>query len=104
MNLAAAIEPHPAGAPALISRGKVTTYGELRSHVAEMRGALVAGNVEPGDRVAIVAANTRSFVAAYLAVLGVGAVAVPLNPLSPAAELERQLRVVGASLALVGPT
>ncbi len=104
MNLAAAIEPHPADAPALISRGKTTSYGELRSQVAEIRGALVARNVEPGDHVAIVAANNGSFVAAYLAVLGVGAVAVPLNPLSPAAELERQLGVVDARLALVGPT
>ncbi len=104
MNLASAIDAHPAEAPALVSRGEVTSYGELRSQVAEVRGALVGRGVAPGDRVAIVAANNPSFVAAYLGVLGVGAVAVPLNPLSPPPELERELALVGAGLALVDGT
>jgi long-chain acyl-CoA synthetase len=101
VNLAAAIEAHPANAPALVSIGGVTSYGQLRSQVAEIRGALVARGVEPGDRIAIVAANDPHFVVAYLGVLGVGAVAVPLNPLSPPLELERELGMVDARLALV---
>jgi long-chain acyl-CoA synthetase len=104
MNLATVIEAHDADRPALVSRGRVTTYGTLRAQAAQMRGGLLARGVEPGDRVAIVAANNWYFVAAYLAVLGAGAVAVPLNPQSPTAEVERELRVVGARLALVGPT
>jgi len=104
VNLASAIDAHPAEAPALVTRGEVTTYGELRSRVAEARGALIARGVAPGDRVAIVAANNPSFVVAYLGVLGVGAVAVPLNPLSPPPEIDRQLALVGAGLALVDGT
>ena len=104
MNLASAIDAHPAGAPALVCQGKVTSYGELRSQVAEVRGGLIARGVAPGDRVAIVAANNPSFVAAYLGVLGAGAVAVPLNPLSPPPELERELALVRAGLALVDGT
>ena len=104
MNLATVIEEHDADHPALISRGRVTTYGTLRTQAAQMRGALAARGIEPGDRVAIIAANNWYFVAAYLAVLGAGAVAVPLNPQSPPAEVERELRVVGARLALIGPT
>ena len=104
MNLASAIEAHPADGPALVSQGETTTYGELRSQVAGIRGALVARGVAPGDRVAIVAANNPFFVAAYLGVLGVGGVAVPLNPLSPPPELGRELSVVGARLALVDDT
>jgi long-chain acyl-CoA synthetase len=100
VNLASAIDAHPAEAPALVSRGEVTSYGQLRSQVAEVRGGLIARGVAPGDRVAIVAANNPTFVAAYLGVLGVGAVAVPLNPLSPPPELERELALVGAGLAL----
>lgn len=103
MNLATLIEDHPADRPALISGGDVTTYGELRDQVAEVRGALVARDIGPGDRVAILAGNTPHFVTAYLAVLGAGAIAVPLNPESPAAELHRELAVVEASLALVEP-
>ena len=104
MNLATVIEEHDADHPALISRGRVTTYGTLQAQAAQMRGALAARGIEPGDRVAIIAANNWYFVAAYLAVLGAGAVAVPLNPQSPPAEVERELRVVGARLALIGPT
>ena len=42
MNLAAIIDPHPDDAVALLSRGRTTTYGELREQVAAMRGGLVA--------------------------------------------------------------
>jgi long-chain acyl-CoA synthetase len=104
MNLATVIEGHDADRPALAARGRITTYGELRDQVARMRGSLAARGVVPGDRVAIIAANNWYFVAAYLAVLGVGAVAVPLNPQSPAPELERELGAVGARLALLGAT
>jgi long-chain acyl-CoA synthetase len=104
MNLATVIKDHAAERPALMGRGEVTTYGELRDLVAKARGGLVSRGVEPGDRVAIIAANDRDFVTAYLATLGVGAIAVPLNPQSPPPEIERELAVVGARLALVGPT
>src|SRR5688572_32698924 len=104
MNLATIVEGHDADRPALISRGRVTNYGELREQVARMRGALAARGIAPGDRVAIVAANNWYFVSAYLAVLGAGAIAVPLNPQSPAPEIERELAATGARLALVGPS
>jgi long-chain acyl-CoA synthetase len=103
MNLASLIEDHDSGRPALISRGRTTTYGELRDQVARMRGALAERGVATGDRVAIVAANNWYFVVAYLAVLGAGAVAVPLNPQSPPPEIEGELRATGTSLALAGP-
>ena len=104
MNLAVAIEEHPAERAALVSRGKATSWGELRDQVARMRGGLSELGVEPGDRVALLAANNWYFVSSYLAVLGVGAVAVPLNPASPAPEVERELEAVGAGMAIVGPT
>jgi len=103
MNLATIIDGHPAEQPALYSRGRVTTYGELRGQVARLRGALAARGVQPGDRVAVIAGNNWYFVVAYLAVLGVGAIAVPLNPQSPPAEIERELGQAEVSLALVGP-
>ena len=36
VNLAGLIEPHPADSVALISRGRTTTYGELRESAAAM--------------------------------------------------------------------
>lgn len=104
VNLAGLIEPHPADSVALISRGRTTTYGELRESAAAIRGALVELGLEPGDRLAVVAANNRYFVQAYLGALGAGLVVVPLNPQSPAPELAAQITAVGARAIVVGPT
>jgi long-chain acyl-CoA synthetase len=103
LNLAAVIDPHPADAVALVSRGQTTTYGELREQVARLRGGLTELGLDEGDRVAIVCANNWYFVLAYLAVLGRGLVAVPLNPSSPARELEREMAAVGVRAAIVAP-
>src|SRR5205085_3877294 len=43
------------------------------------------------------------FVATYLAVLGAGCVAVPLNPQSPPRAIERELATVRATAVFVGP-
>jgi len=104
VNLASIVEPHDSASPALISRGRTTTYGELRDQVAGLRGGLVGLGLEPGDRVAILCANNWYFVSSYLAILGMGAVAVPLNPLSPPRELERELASVGVRAVMVGPS
>jgi len=104
VNLASIIETHPDDAVALVNRGRTTTYGELRARVGELRGALVGLGLDPGDRVAIVCGNNGYFVSAYLAVLGAGLVAVPLNPTSPPKELQREIAAVGARAALAGPT
>jgi long-chain acyl-CoA synthetase len=104
VNLAEICADHPATSVALISRGKETTYGELRDQVGRLRGGLVAAGIEPGDRVAIVAANNWYFVASWLAILGVGAVAVPINPASPGPEVTNELADVGVVGVIVGPT
>jgi long-chain acyl-CoA synthetase len=102
VNLAAIIDTHPDDTPALRTSAGVTTYGELRNQVAAARGALHAHGVRPGDRVGLVAENNPTFVVAYLATLGLGAVAVPLNPGSPATELDRELATVGAEVVVRG--
>ena len=104
MNLARIIDGHDPATVALISRGKRTTYGELRDVVARIRGGLSGLGLELGDRVAIAVANNRIFVRTYLAILGMGCVAVPLNPASPAKELQRELAAIGARAIVHGPT
>ncbi|MEJ5254936.1 MAG: AMP-binding protein, partial [Acidimicrobiales bacterium] len=104
MNIASIIEPHPGDAVALVSRGRSTTYGELRSQVAALRGGLAGLGLKPGDRVGITCGNNWYFVVSYLAVTGVGCVAVPLNPLAPAPELERELAVTGCRALITGPS
>jgi long-chain acyl-CoA synthetase len=88
----------------LISRNRETSYGELRDQVARLRGGLAGRGVGDGDRVVMICANNRYFVIAYLAIVGLGAVAVPLNPESPAAELEREIDEVTPAAVIIGPS
>lgn len=104
MNLATIVDGHPDDDVAILSRGRPTTYGVLAAQAAALRGGLQRLGIEPGDRVAIACANNRYFVDAYLAILGAGAIAVPLNPTSPAAELTRQLVTVEAKAIIAGPS
>jgi len=103
VNLASIIESHPADAVALLSRSQETTYGTLRDQVAAIRGGLIGLGLAPGDRLAIIAGNNWYFVVSYLAALGAGLVAVPLNPQAPAPELEFELTSTGARAVVVTP-
>jgi long-chain acyl-CoA synthetase len=103
VNLAGIIEAHPAAARALIdTEGGVLSYEALRTQVAGLRGALAEAGASPGDRVVLLAGNDVTFVVGLFAILGLGAVAVPLNPMSPAAELEREIGAVRPVAAIVG--
>lgn len=103
MNFAEIIEEHPPDSIALVSCDLTTTYGVLNDRVGCLRGALSELGLGKGDRVALLCGNSPYFVISYLACLGIGAVAVPLNPASPALELQRELQVVGARAAVIEP-
>lgn len=93
-----------ADVPALIGERRATTYAELGDAVGRLGASLLEQGVEPGDRVAIASDDDEAFVVAYLGVLHVGGVAVPLNPLAPPDELGRQLASVAPRLSLAaGP-
>jgi len=104
VNLATIIDGHPADHVAIISGGVPTTYGQLRDEVARVRGGISALGVSAGDRVALLCGNSMYFVESYLAVLGLGAVVVPLNPQSPSLEIQQEIATVGASVVIVGPS
>ncbi|MEN9804634.1 MAG: hypothetical protein RIS41_1481 [Actinomycetota bacterium] len=101
MNLASIVATHAAARPAIISRGRTTDYGTLRAQIDGLRGSLAALGVQRNDRVALVCGNSRAFVVSYLATIGLGAIAVPLNPLAPTPELQRELEVVTPTAAVV---
>ena len=103
MNLAHILEGHPDDSVALVSRGRPTSYGNLRAQVAAARGALRELGVERGDVVALLCGNSRYFVVSYLATVGLGAIACPLNPTSPAPEIESELRVVTPKAVVIEP-
>lgn len=101
MNLASIIDGHDDETVALIWRNRTVTYQDLRQQVGAFRGGLASIGVGDGDRVAIAVGNSPHFVVAYLATIGLGAVAVPLNPGSPGPELETELAVVGARVVVI---
>jgi len=101
MNISHIFDNHPADAVALISRNRETTYGSLRDQIDALRGGLSSLGVRPGDRVALLCSNSRHFVITYFATVGLGAVAVPLNPLSPAFELQSEIAAVSAKVVVI---
>jgi long-chain acyl-CoA synthetase len=103
-NIGGIIEGHDPAAVALFSRGRATSYGELKRQVANLRGGLLGLGIGRGDPVALVCQNGRHFVVAYLATVGIGAVAVPLNPTSPSNELQRELSTVRAVAVIAEPS
>jgi long-chain acyl-CoA synthetase len=103
VNLAHIIDGHDADHIAIINRNVETTYGALRDQVARVRGGLAKLGVGPGDRIALLCGNGLNFVEMYLAVLGLGAVVVPLNPQSPSPEIEGQITAAGVTVAVVEP-
>lgn len=103
MNLACIIDGHPDASTALISHGRTTTYGQLRRQVAALRAEFVALGLRRGECVALLCGNTPYFVVSYLAAVAVGAVVAPLNPTSPAPEIEKELAVVQPAVVIIEP-
>jgi long-chain acyl-CoA synthetase len=104
LNLASLIEAHPASGRALCGSEGWFDWGEVRSRARSVALGLTRMGVGPGDRVALVWPTSVEFVTGYLGALAAGAVAVPLNPASPAAELEREISFVEPAAIICGGT
>jgi acyl-CoA synthetase (AMP-forming)/AMP-acid ligase II len=88
---------------ALGFRGRSVSYGALLDLVDRARHALHERGVRPGQSVALLMENSDHYVIWYLAVLGLGAVAVPLNYRLTAGEAAYILSHSGAVLLLTQP-
>jgi malonyl-CoA/methylmalonyl-CoA synthetase len=79
-------------APALRAAGGAGwTYGELLAAAEAVAAGLAEQGLGPGDRVAFLSGNRPELVAAHLAVLRLGAVAVPVNTAYRAREVAHVL-------------
>ena len=71
-----------------IKQGKITlSYAILDAAVARCATILSARGVTAGDRVAMIMPNVAYFPIVYYAILRIGAIAVPMNPLLKAGEI-----------------
>ncbi|MGH2821393.1 MAG: AMP-binding protein [Actinomycetota bacterium] len=68
-------------APALITLGTTTTFGELDERQARLAGLLRAGGLHRGDRVAVYASNRPELLEVTIGALRAGIVSVPVHAL-----------------------
>ena len=87
--------------PALLGDGFACTWQEFADRVARLAGVLRARGIGPGDRVAMLAANSPRYVEFYFATLWAGAVMVPVNTRWALPEKVHCLNDSGARLLLV---
>jgi long-chain acyl-CoA synthetase len=88
-------------APAYVCMGKALSFGEVDTLSAALGAWLQSRGLARGARVAIVMPNILQYPLAVAAVLRAGLVAVNVNPLYTAHELEHQLADSGAEAAIV---
>ncbi len=86
--------------PAYIFFGRRFSYAEMDRMVARLAAVLAHLGVKKGDRVAIILPNLPQYPAVHYAVMKLGAIAVPTNPLYVERELEHQLNNSGAAVAI----
>jgi len=77
------------------------SYRRLNDDADRMASALAGMGVQKGDRVALLMPNCIHFVISYYSVLKLGAIAVAINPLSSAREIEQQLNDCEAKVIIV---
>ncbi|MEV1291485.1 long-chain-fatty-acid--CoA ligase [Pseudonocardia sp. NPDC049635] len=79
------------------------TYRELDARVDRLAGVLAGRGIGSGDRVAVLGRNSIQVVESWLAVLRLGAIAVPVNFRLAPEEIRYILHDSGSSLVVVDP-
>jgi acyl-CoA synthetase (AMP-forming)/AMP-acid ligase II len=86
---------------ALITPKEEYTYRELKKAVLAVLDSFQAIGIIPGDRIGILGNNSLFWVAGYLAVLKIGAIAVPFANKLPPHELAAQIELVNCKVLCV---
>jgi long-chain acyl-CoA synthetase len=85
---------------AVISEGREFSFRELHSRCCRLVAVLKSKGAEPGDRIAILSANTNHHIESYVAIPAAGFVIVPLNTRHAEPELRYALEDAGARILL----
>ena len=86
---------------AILFEHREINYAALRDETVRVAEVLAATGVHPGDRVAVLLSDSPEFIASFVAIISLGAIAVPINP---ALRREEQLFILkdcGAGVAIV---
>lgn len=84
--------------PAVIFYGHVTTYADLDAQSDRFAALLMEKGVRKGDRVAVFLPNCPQFHIVFFGILKLGAIHVPVSPLSRAFELAYELNDTDAEV------
>ena len=87
----------------LVQGDRRLTFGEHNAEARKVAVALDELGVRPGDRVAVLTANTVEWVVMFWACAGMGVACVPLNAWWKAEELDFALRDSGAKVLFCDP-
>jgi len=85
---------------AVISEGRQFTHDELQSRCRRLAAVLRNKGAKPGDRIAVLAANTNHYIESYVAIPAAGFVIVPLNTRHAEPELLYAIEDAGAKILL----
>ncbi|RZB15480.1 acyl-CoA synthetase [Streptomyces sp. F001] len=90
--------------PAIVFEERTVTYRELDDLIRRVAGWLDSVGVTAGDRVAVHLSNSPQFIVVMLAILRLGAVHVPVNPMFRSTELAYELDDSGAEVVVTFDT
>jgi D-alanine--poly(phosphoribitol) ligase subunit 1 len=77
---------------AVTSAAEAATYGQLHRRIRQWQASLRAVRCGPGDRVGVAGPRSIDTIAAFLAIEGIGAAYLPVDPAWPSARLAEMLR------------
>jgi long-chain acyl-CoA synthetase len=86
---------------AFITKDAKVTYGSFRRICTRLIDELNTRKIKPGDRVAVWGGNSPYWAAAYLAIIKIGAVAVPISTLVSAADARRDIKFTNCKYLFV---
>jgi len=88
--------------PAIVTDDQTLTYYQLDSTVSCIAHNLAERGVKSGDRVAIISSAGASYPITILAIIRAGAVACPISPQFPTAQLRSVVDTIASDFTLLG--
>jgi long-chain acyl-CoA synthetase len=89
---------------AIITKDAKYTFLDVKKLIGNAINELTSMNIKAGDRVGILGVNSAFWIASYLAIIKLGAVAVPLSTLLSSEDLKRNLEFVDCKLIFIDKT
>jgi acyl-CoA synthetase (AMP-forming)/AMP-acid ligase II len=101
MNLFQAIFKNDPASTAIVYGDREISYDELRAETIRTTQAIYSLSVESGDRIALLLHDSPEFVQAFIAIISLGAIAVPVNMALSVKDQRSILHNSGSRFAIV---